>query len=250
MQLALFTPGASIWPVHRNFEAFIAELGAAACDAVDLLDSSAYPVSSRSESGVSSLSGRMEYRLFELHQDLYRALLRPAEFFHAERRSFAEMFWPDLIGGPAAQLLSTLVFHFIERPAEDCSVNAGLRVLRSIFFQHEMADPSLWIHTARENLASLRGDWSSIGLQFDAPASSRLHDLGFSVLNHAERPVESSGWLSGRIHRLAGGQCRVELRCGADRGMLASDPGLLHKRCLADARASLAAIFGWQGVAA
>ena len=250
MQLALFTPGASIWPVHRNFEAFIAELGAAACDAIDVLDSPAYPVRSKSESGVSRLSPAMDHRLFALHQDLYRALLKPGEFFHGERRSMAELFWPDLLGSSAAELLSALIFHFIERPAEDASVPVGLRVLRSIFFQHEMADPGLWVHTARENLAGLRGDWSSLELQLKAPASSRLHDLGFTVHAQRERPVDSSGWFSGRIRRNNSGECRVEMRCGADRGMLELDEERLRQRCLADTAKYLSRIFGWQEVLA
>jgi len=250
MQLALFTPGACIWPVQRNFEAFIAELGAQACDALDVLDSSAYPVSSRSESGVSQLSPAMDHRLFALHQDLYKALLKPGEFFHAESRSMSELFWPDLQGSAAAQLLSALMFHFIERPAEDTSVSAGLRVLRSIFFQHEMADPSLWVHTARENLASLRGDWSFLQLQLKAPAASRLHDLVFTVHGQRDRPVDSSGWFSGRIRRNSQGECRADIRCGADRGMLQVDPDLLRDRCLKDTGRYLSRIFGWQEAAA
>ncbi len=250
MQLALFTPGACIWPVHRNFEAFIAELGTQASDSVDLLESSAYPVLARSESGVSRLSARMDHRLFQLHQDLYNSLLRPAEFFHQETRSIAQMFWPDLLGTATADLLSTLLFHFIERPAEDCSVNTGLRVLRSIFFQHEMADPSLWIHTARENLAGLRGDWSSFDLQLKAPAASRLNNLAFSVLGMRDRPVDSSGWFSGSIRRNNAGECRIHLRCGADRGMLNADPQKLAEAGRVDVERYMARIFGWQGAAA
>ena len=246
MQLALFTPGACIWPVHRNLEALIAELGGEAQPAVDLLESAAYPVRARSESGVRSLSERMDHRLFELHQDLYRSLLRPSEFFHGESRTIADCFLPDLLGTPAADLLSALVFHFIERPAEDCSVNAGLRVLRSVFFQHEMADPSLWAHTARQNLASLRGDWSWIPLNFNAPASSRLHDLEFCVLGMRERPVDSSGWFNGRIRRNERGECRVSLQCGADRGMREHEPERLAAASLRDCQACLSRIFGWQ----
>lgn len=250
MQLALFTPGACIWPVHRNFEAFIAELGGQSAEAVDLLDSPAYPVSAKSESGVVKLSERMDYRLFQLHQDLYNSLLRPAEFFHGETRSFAECFWPDLIGTPAADLLSALVFHFIERPAEDTSVNHGLRVLRSVFFQHEMADPSLWIHTAREKLSGLRGDWSFTEFQLNGPPASRLDALEFSVNGMRDRPVNSSGWFSGRIRRLETGECRVELRCGADRGMLQVDRETLIAACRKDVLGYLQAIFGWREVAA
>lgn len=250
MQLALFTPGACIWPVHRNFEAFVAELGGAGTDSVDLLDSGCYPVHARSESGVQQLSERMDYRLFKLHQDLYNSLLRPSEFFHGESRSFADRFWPDLIGTPPADLLSALVFHFIERPAEDCSVNAGLRVLRSIFFQHEMADPNLWVWSARENLSGLRGEWSWIPLTFNAPAASRLHDIEFTVHGMRERPADSSGWFSGQIRRNDRGECRVALRCGADRGMREHDPARLSEASLQDCKRYLSAIFGWQGVAA
>lgn len=250
MQLALFTPGASIWPVHRNFEAFIAELGGKAYPAVDLMDSEAYPVSARSESGVIQLSAEMDYRLFELHQDLYRSLLRPSEFFHGESRSIAERFWPDLLGSPAADILSAFMFHFIERPAEDTSVNAGLRVLRNVFFQHEMADPSLWIHTARENLKPLRGDWSHLEFEFNAPAASRLDKLEFCVHGMRERPADSSGWFTGVIRRNNAGECRVSIRCGADRGMLAADTKRLQESSLADVRRYMARIFGWQEAAA
>lgn len=250
MQLALFTPGACIWPVHRNFEAFIAELGADACDAIDVLESSAYPVHSKSESGVDRLSERMDHRLFVLHQDLYRSLLKPTEFFHGERRSLAELFWPDLQGSAAAELLSALVFHFIQLPAEDTSVIAGLRVLRTVFFQHEMTDPGLWIHTARENLASQRSDWSSLDVRLKAPAASRLHDLAFTVHGRRDRPAESSGWFSGRIRRNNSGECQVELRCGADRGMLEHNPELLRQRCAEDTARYLRSIFGWQETAA
>jgi hypothetical protein len=250
MQLALFTPGACIWPVHRNFEAFIAELGADACDAIDVLDSSTYPVRSKSESGVSRLSERMDHRLFALHQDLYRSLLKPTEFFHGERRSMAELFWPDLLGGSAAELLSALTFHFIQRPAEDASVIAGLRVLRTVFFQHEMTDPGLWIHSARENLAAHASNWSSLELQLMAPAATRLHDLAFTVHGRRDRPAESSGWFSGRIRRNNSGECRIQLRCGADRGMLEHNPDLLQQRCSAETARYLCSIFGWQEAAA
>lgn len=246
MELALFTPGAYIWPVYRNFEAFIAALGAPVADAGELAAATIYPARRHADTVAHGLPGALDRRLALLHRDLHNALLRPAAQFKGKRQSFADCFWPDLADSAIDQLLSAFVYYFIRRSASDIPVETGLSVLRSVFFNHENIAPTLWLQSAMDRLASYRPSRQTRMLKFAAPASAKHHNLEFVVTTDSRRPAGGPGWLPGRAQRQTDGSClvNVEYALGPSlEGVLA--PNQVLTRLDNQARQALAAVFGW-----
>src|SRR5688500_15759575 len=150
MKLALITPSAALWPVLRNFDVFIAALGAPRANAGAIEDSPLYPLEPREL--LPAYAPELEHRLSELHRELYSALLRPSEAFAQSEQSIADAFWPDLRGTSIDALLEAFFYYFLRRVASDVTVSAGLSVLRAVFFNHAASDPSLWLHAAEQRL--------------------------------------------------------------------------------------------------
>ena len=113
MKFAIFTPTAALWPVLRNFDVFIASLGAPRADASDIASSSLYPLTPREV--LPQYDAALEQRLSALHRELYTALLRPSETFAGEQRSMADVFWPDLRGTSIGALLEAFYYYFLRR---------------------------------------------------------------------------------------------------------------------------------------
>lgn len=250
MQLALFTPGAYIWPVHRNFEAFIASLGAPAIDATDIASAACYPARVRTDSAVSSLPLRLDRRLTKLHRDLYDALLRPGDYFAREERSFAEVFWPDLRHTAVDALFEALLFFFLHRSLDGLPVKAGLNALRAVFFNHEAADPALWLAATRERLTAERAAWPAHRVMLSAPPAARLQDLAFCIHTARFRPPQSAGWIVGRIRREFDGRLRVETECGLDPSLEGPEQEAQRARVAVELTAEIGSalhrVFGWQ----
>jgi hypothetical protein len=247
MELALFTRGAFIWPVYRNFESFIAALATRGVDAEELGAGRIYPARQRSDSAVHGLPAALDQRLAELHRELYSALLRPVELFAVERKSFADYFWPDLSGTVIDDLLSAFVYYFVRRTASDLPVSIGLNVLRAVFFNHENVAPALWLRSAADRLAQYRPARRTRTMQFEAPAVAKLTDLAFVVATDSRRPAGGPGWLLGRLRRKPHGGCgvRVEYALGPSlEGVIVPDQVVAQLD--AEARQALATIFGWQ----
>lgn len=246
MELALFTPGAYIWPVYRNFEAFIAALGVPSADVDELRAGAVYPARQRTDSATHGLPPDLDQRLAKLHRDLRDALLRPVELFARQPLDFANYFWPDLAGTSTDQLLSAFVYYFVQHTARDLSVAAGLGVLRSVFFNHENVAPALWLQTAADRLATHRTWRNTRELQFSAPASSKHHNLAFVVAEDTRRPAGGPGWLRGRLQRQTDGTCRVtvEYALGPSlEGVLV--PNEVTANLDRQARRALSTVFGW-----
>jgi hypothetical protein len=222
MQLALFTSGAALWPVTRNFEAFIASLGAGA------------------------QSSALDRRLVRLHRDLYDALLRPGGTYAETEGCFAASFLPDLEGSPADALLEALLFYFLRRRRAEVSVAQGLGALRAVFFNHETSSPDLWVEAGFERLSAQRAGFPIFEQRCHAPFAAREQDLAFISVNGAGRPARSCGWVWGQLRRQPGGRVEARLCCGLD-------PSLEDPAALADARSALATeledalyrAFGW-----
>jgi hypothetical protein len=250
MQLALFTPGAFIWPVHRNFEAFVVSLGAPALDAADIDSAPCYPARIRTDSAVHALPPRLDERLTLLHRELYDALLRPAEYFAAEQRSFADVFWPDLRSTAVDALFEALIFFFLRRTLDGLPVRTGLNALRAVFFNHEAAEPALWLAAARERLAAERQGWPAYPVNITAPPAARVQDLAFCIHTGRFRPPQSAGWVTGQIRREFDGRLRVDAQCGLDPALDAREraPQLAqHGPVLqAEVAQALRRVFGWQ----
>jgi hypothetical protein len=249
MELALFTYGAYIWPVHRNFEAFIAALGFPADTADSLADSSVYPAQLRPTiaAGDAPLPPRLDQRLAGLHRDLYDALLRPIELAVREQRSFADFFWPDLRGTAIDSLLGAFTYMFVRRVPAEMPVAAGLSVLRAVFFNHEVDEPAIWLGTAVQRLAAERAQTTERGLEFTAPGWTRVQDLAFVVVGERDRPAGGPGWITGSIQRLEDGLCHVRaeygLGAGWDEGAVGSDA---LTRLDTEAQATIESVFGWR----
>jgi hypothetical protein len=251
MDLALFTDGAYIWPVYRNFEAFVAALGVPGCAAEGLAAATIYPARARTDSAVHGVSEALDRRLESLHRELYDALLRPVEMYAAEPRPLAEAFWPDLRGTNVDRLFAAFMYFFVHRSPAEMPVAMGLKVLRSVFFNHEAVEPTLWLVSALERVSAERRRLEARQAEFAIPETSRIHNLAFTLLMDNLRPTGGPGWLTGRITRKPDGTGRVRVVYGLDpslQGVAVPDDVLA--RLDAEAWAGLARVFGWREVAA
>lgn len=247
MQLALFTPGACIWPVYRNFESFIAALGTPDTGAQSVSASLLYPARQRSDSAVQGISPEMDRRLTRLHRELYSALLRPAAYFKGEQRLFADVFWPDLRHTAVDALFEALAFYFTGRVLHEIDVPRGLSLLRAVFFNHEAADPELWLSATAQRLQAERRELPLHQGSFNAPPTARVEDLAFCIHGAAGRPALSAGWVCGEIRRQFDGRLRIDYRCGREPG-LADEQHYARQRAALDAAAAaqLRTVFGWR----
>ena len=251
MELGLFTRGAYIWPVYRNFEAFIASLGAPGHDVARLADCPAYPVRSRTDGAVHGLSPEMDARLVDLHRELYDALLRPVEQYQRRGGTFSGHFLPDLEQTAAADLLDAFMYYFTNQVAGEMPVADGLTVLRGVFFSHEAVEPGLWLHSSRERVSVARCRVTTRAHGFIAPPSARISDLAFCVCTARNRPAGGPGWLTGRAQRELDGHCHIRLEYGLDPSLPREGlPEGVARRLDAEAESALATVFGWEcGVA-
>ena len=121
MKLALFTPGAYVWPVERSFEGFIHSLGGYGTDADSVATSTAYPADSLADHQ-AEMPAALSARLVQLHRDLYDALLLPMEYFRGSELSLADKFYPDLAGTRVGALVNALMFFFTRYSGVEISV--------------------------------------------------------------------------------------------------------------------------------
>jgi hypothetical protein len=252
MELALFTPGAYIWPLHRNFEGFIAALGEPVADCADIFHSPHYPARHFTETGFSGMSERTSQRLIELHHDLYSALLRPVEFYAGSGQTLPELFWPDLAPTPAGDLLDAFYFKFTGMPVAGLSAVDGLNVLRSAFFNHEAALPELWLGNTLTNLAPLRQVRAELTASWTVHGGARLRDLAFALITSQGRSHLGAAWLSGRLRRESDGHLCATVQIGIEPG-LASEPSRLtavQPQLEHEAQAAVAHVFGWSAAEA
>lgn len=250
MDLALFIPGAYIWPVYRNFESFIAALGVPSAGVRVLEASPCYPAQERTDSTLRGLADCVDRRLVRLHRELYDALLRPAEMYARDNRDIAACFWPDLCGTNIDALMSAFLYGFIHREARETPVMTGLNTLRAVFFNHDASSPELWLHTARARLRGERREISLRQLSFTAPTRAKLHNLDFVINSERDRPTEGAGWLTGSARRQLDGTCLVTVSHGLDPSIdLSNMPESVGSEFEREARAAVGCVFGWQEVA-
>ncbi len=252
MELALFTPGAYAWPLHRNFEGFIAALGEPVADCADVFASPHYPARHFTELGFSRMSGRTNQRLLELHHALYQALLRPVELYAASSQTLPELFWPDLAPTPVGDLLDAFYFFFSGAPASALTAVDALNVLRGAFFNHEAALPELWLGHTLENLAPLRRHREEASFSWTVQSGVRLKDLSFALIAERGRSYFGTAWLSGRLRRDPAGHLLASVHYGIEPGLAADPAQLALARPLleAEARTAVQQVFGWDGAEA
>lgn len=263
MQLALFTPAGYVWPVLRNFEVFIAKLGAqprlsplsqaartigalAAAEASEATP--LYPATDAAELGQFAVEPRVSRRLEQLHRELYEALLRPSELFLNSHKGMADTFWPDLRDTHIERKLEAFFFFYLRRTIRHVSLLEGLAVLRATFFNHEAVEPEHWLYTTQERLASLAAPDPLLSSTFNAPVGTRCEDLAFVLNTDQDRPPNSPAWITGSLKRGADGLLQVRTQCGID-PWLAQNAGELEvARAFMEAEiyASLSYIFGWE----
>ncbi len=247
MKLALFTPGAYIWPVHRSLEAFLASLCAPARDELSLLSSPLYPATFEAEPPLTGMPPRLDTRLTQLHRDLYDMMLRPLHYFEREERSLAEYLWPDLRETSCGQLLEAFLYYFTRRTSAGVTTLQGLSVFRAVFFNHEQAEPEHWLHSSEHRLGQLRSGFETCSHSFVAPPATRVQDLAFAIHSGLERPPTSAGWITGTIRRWPDGLCHVETACGFDPAVATAEQRLMAAPQLAnEMEAALRCVFGWQ----
>jgi len=243
MELALFTPGAYIWPLQRSLEAFIASLGAPARGVASCIDSPLYPAGQPSSVPIS-LNPRLDERLARLHRDLYDALLRPHGHYAAADPCFAATFLPDLRGTAAEELLDAFFYYFLGRTGESVTAQAGLSALRAVFFQHEGALPELWLTSARRRLAGWRAGSGTERLELAAPLSARLGPLAFSLHAALDRPASGPGWLSGEMRRRPDGRVSAQVEWLRHRENETAHAAPAVER---EVTVLLCRVFGWDG---
>ena len=116
MELALFTRGAYIWPIYRNFESFITALGIGGNEIEEPVSGPLYPARARTGITSHSLPPALDKRLRRLHRELYDALLRPVEVYENDSTSLAEYFWPDMLDTAVDDLLSAFFYYLYASP--------------------------------------------------------------------------------------------------------------------------------------
>lgn len=263
MQLALFTPAGYVWPVLRNFEVFIAKLGAQPAlsprslgartlgelaNAEGLEKSPLYPANDSSELGQYEVDLRTSKRLETLHRDLYEALLRPSAFFLDSDKGMAETFWPDLRDTHIERKLEAFFFFYLRRTVRHLSLLEGLSVLRATFFNHEAVEPEHWLFTTQERLASLSAQDALIESVFDAPLDCRIGDMAFVLNTDQDRAPNSAAWITGTLRRAGDGRVKVHTQCGIDPWLADNRGELDAARAYIEAEifGSLSYVFGWE----
>jgi len=245
MELALFTPGAFCWPVQRSFESFIATLGTPIYPARSLSSSTLYPLRMRPPLSATQ-PGAFDQRLISLHQDLFKALLKPVHYFRNTKQSIAQFFWPDLISTAVADLISALMFYFVRQTAMELSVVQGLAVLRAAFFNHEVADPRLWLTTTKQRLKDEQAPWQSLSFELDAPFTARESNLELVIAGDRDRPHTGASWIVARTQPTAAGRIVIKASCGLDPSL---DPATIPPEVRALIQTEVwnqfATVFGW-----
>lgn len=246
MKLALFTPGAYVWPVERSFEGFIHSLGGYGTDADSVTDSTAYPADSLADHQ-AAMPAALSARLVRLHRDLYDALLRPVEFFRGSEETLAEHFYPDLRGTQVDALMSALMFFFVRYTGVEINVLRGLSVLRAVFFNHESADPALWLYSSLERLKADRNPRSAATLTIAAPPRARVQGLTFALIGARDLPPTSPRMIIGEARRSREGQILVKAEYGLDPSMSAAG-GEQDPQAQQVVAECIRRVFGWQEV--
>ncbi len=248
MKLALFTPGAYVWPVERSFEGFIHSLGGSGTDADSVADSTAYPADSIADRQ-AEMPAALSARLVRLHRELYDALLRPVEHFRGSRQTLAEGFYPDLAGTQVDALVEALMFFFIRRCGVEITVPRGLAVLRAVFFNHEAADPALWLYSALERLKGERNPRPAATMTFEAPAGTRVQGLAFALAGARNLPPTSRRMIIGEARRSGDGHITIKAEYGLDPGAEGqSDEQRQSAR--SEVVNCISSVFGWREVEA
>lgn len=251
MKFAIFTPTAALQPVLRNFDVFIASLGAPRADAGEIAASGLYPL--QPQNALPHYDAQLEARLGALHRELYTALLRPSEVFAADKRSMAEAFWPDLRGTSIGDLLEAFFYYFLRRVEGDVSVIDGLSVLRAVFFNHAATDPALWVHFAEQRVSAIRQEFPLLRAEITAPLAARWQDLTFVVNARKGASPAGDGWFWGSLRRRPDGKVIATCECGVDPTVVDSEREQeVAQRVQQKLCTTLDRIFGWQriGVAA
>jgi hypothetical protein len=247
MKFAVFTPSAALWPVLRNFDVFVASLGAPRSNANELSVSTLYPLEARE--ALPRYDAELERRLGLLHHELYTALLRPSESYSRERRCLADVFWRDLRGTSIHALLEAFFYYFLRRTADDVSVVDGLSVLRAVFFNHAATDPALWVYFAEQKVQPLRQEFPLLRVEIQAPLAARWQDLTFVVNTRSDASPAGAGWFWGTMRRRPDGKVLATCECGIDPTLAGSTR---EHEAATQVQAKLCAtldhIFGWQRV--
>jgi hypothetical protein len=248
MKLALFTPGAYVWPVERSFEGFIHSLGGWATDADNIVTSTAYPADSLADHQ-AEMPAELSTRLVRLHRDLYDALLLPVEHFRGSQATLGERFYPDLIGTQADALVNALMFFFTRYAGVEITVPRGLAVLRAVFFNHESADPALWLFSSLERLKAERNPRRTGSITIEAPAGARVQGLAFALVGARDLPPSSPRMIIGEARQSGDGRILVKAEYGLDpsteteSAAQRAEAGAMVTQCVAG-------VFGWRGVQA
>lgn len=248
MKLALFTPGAYIWPVERSFEGFIHSLGGFGTDADNVTASTVYPADSLADAQ-AAMPAALSARLVKLHRDLYDALLRPVEFFRTNTATLAEQFYPDLAGTQVDALMSALLFFFLRYSGAELTVPRGLSVLRAVFFNHEAAEPELWLYSALDRLRSERNARSAASLTVSAPLNARFQGLAFALIGARDLPPTSAQMIIGEARRTSDFHLEIKAEYGVDPSWSGAG-GAYAEYAQQAVTACLASVFGWQEVPA
>lgn len=245
MRLALFTPGAYIWPMQRSFEGFIGALGAPGQPASDVYSSPCYPIAKGIRSEAQTMSGPLSDRLCLLHRDLYQALLAPPEIFQDSQESIASRFWPDLVGTNLDSLVNALMYFFTWTSGPGVTVSKGLAVFRAVFFNHEASEPEHWVHSSLERIAAERVELPQHSLSFSGPVKPVVDNLAFCIIAEHHRPPSSAGMLRGRMSRGTDATLNVTVSCGTD-PQSAGQPLTVSKDELDhELRKAVSRVFGW-----
>jgi len=248
MKLALFTPGAYVWPVERSFEGFIHSLGGFGTDADSVTESTAYPADSLADHQ-AAMPAELSARLVRLHRELYDALLRPVEFFRGSRQTLAEGFFPDLQGTRADALIEALMFFFVRYSGVEITVPRGLAVFRAVFFNHEAADPALWLYSSLERLKAERNPRSAAITTIEAPPGARVQGLAFALTGARNLPPSSSRMIIGEARRSTDGHVAIKAEYGLDPAT-PEESAEQREHARKEVARCINSVFGWQEVEA
>jgi hypothetical protein len=188
-------------------------------------------------------------RLVRLHRELYDALLRPVEFFRGSRQTLAECFYPDLQGTQVDSLIAALMFFFVRYSRVEVTVPRGLAVFRAVFFNHEAADPALWLYSSLERLKADRNPRPAATLTIEAPPGARVQGLTFALTGAHNLPPTSTRMIIGEARRSTDGHVSIKAEYGLDPSVQQqSGEHLAHVR--SEVAECINSVFGWREVEA